>query len=265
MKNQTLTQDESSELTAITIDESNDFIRLESVIKNGINTWIEVGNALLEIRDRKLYRIEHSTFEEYCRSKWNMQRAQAYRIMAGAEAVNDLSPIGDISESVAREIAKAPEELRDLFYRTALESAGGQPPTAKQVETVVSRYMVPKIVEALSVEEKVIRFFHPESRNMGEFVPSTRGYWFVWWAEVNADGRIYDTQGCRKEASLAVAWHFLSFSEKQIAWKDSEFHTFDSSIFGHFEPGAPWDYNAALFESYEQYLELGLGIRKSAK
>jgi hypothetical protein len=31
-------------------------IELESVIETGIKTFVEVGNALLEIRDSKLYR-----------------------------------------------------------------------------------------------------------------------------------------------------------------------------------------------------------------
>ncbi len=36
-----------------------------------VQTFYEVGNALLQIRDERLYRQTHSTFEEYCREKWS--------------------------------------------------------------------------------------------------------------------------------------------------------------------------------------------------
>jgi hypothetical protein len=38
---------------------------LENVIERGLSTFVEVGNALLEIRDSKLYRETHPTFEAY--------------------------------------------------------------------------------------------------------------------------------------------------------------------------------------------------------
>ena len=110
----------------------------------------------------------------------------------------------------------------------------------------------------------VIRFVHSESSRFAELVPATNGHWYIWWSENAAVGTAVAARGCRKRSTLAVAWFCLLQAEKNIYRRDSEFYTFDSSTFGHFEPGAPWEYNAALFDSYEQYLELGLGIRKRA-
>ena len=42
---------------------------LEKVIAKGRKTFLEVGRALMEIRDTRLYRREYSGFEEYCQTR----------------------------------------------------------------------------------------------------------------------------------------------------------------------------------------------------
>ena len=51
----------------------------EAVIESALQTLIEVGQALLEIRDRRLY-LEQGfvTCEGYCRKRWNMSRASQH-------------------------------------------------------------------------------------------------------------------------------------------------------------------------------------------
>jgi hypothetical protein len=58
----------------LTISEQNEFERCEIVIKQGLETFIEVGTALMTIRNKRLYRAEFETFEEYCRDRWGMER-----------------------------------------------------------------------------------------------------------------------------------------------------------------------------------------------
>jgi hypothetical protein len=41
-------------------------VELEHKIGRGLKTFIEVGEALVEIRESKLYLLEHKTFAEYC-------------------------------------------------------------------------------------------------------------------------------------------------------------------------------------------------------
>ncbi len=79
---------------------------LESVIERGIATFVEVGTALLEIRDSRLYFDTHVTFEDYCRERWHWGRAHAYRLIDGAKVARALSPMGDIpgTERQAREL-----------------------------------------------------------------------------------------------------------------------------------------------------------------
>lgn len=71
---------------------------LESVIDAGMQTFVHVGNALLEIRDARLYRQEFGTFEDYCRERWGMSRIHAHRMIEAAAVTNNLLPIGNIPE-----------------------------------------------------------------------------------------------------------------------------------------------------------------------
>lgn len=61
--------------------ESTRLQKCEAVIEKGLQTFIEVGNALLEIRDSRLYRQDYGTFEDYCRKRWKISRAHAYRLI----------------------------------------------------------------------------------------------------------------------------------------------------------------------------------------
>ena len=79
----------------------------EAVIERGLKTFCEVGEALLAIRDGRLYRQDYSTFEDYCISRWGLARSRAYQLMDAAEVVGTLrmSTIVDIlpaTESQAR-------------------------------------------------------------------------------------------------------------------------------------------------------------------
>lgn len=77
---------------------------LEEVVERGLSTFVEVGNALMEIRDARLYRATHPTFEAYCRERWGFSRSHGYRLIRAAELA-ELSPTGDIrNERQARAI-----------------------------------------------------------------------------------------------------------------------------------------------------------------
>ena len=100
---------------------------LEDVIERGIETFVEVGRALREVRDAKLYRASYDSFEAYCRERWGFSRQHAYRQIEAANVVEILSPTGDTppSERQARELvplvredeAQAVEVWRELRAR----------------------------------------------------------------------------------------------------------------------------------------------------
>lgn len=86
----------------------------ESRIERNLQGFYEVGKALAEIRDGRLYREEFESFETYVKERWGWERAHAYRMIDAAGIVEDVSPIGDkpTTESQARELSKleTPEE-----------------------------------------------------------------------------------------------------------------------------------------------------------
>lgn len=122
--------------------ENRELLHHEHVIKSGLETFNEVGNALMAIRDARLYRATHKSFEDYCRERWNIQRAHAYRLIEAAAVVHNLSPIGDTpkSESVARPLTKLPPADQPKAWAKAQEIAvtANRPATAKIVEQAVA-------------------------------------------------------------------------------------------------------------------------------
>jgi hypothetical protein len=94
-------------------------------LERGMGTFVEVGNALLRIRDERLYRASHKTFELYCRERWGMSKRHANRLVASTEVVSNLGPIGPTptSESEARPLAKLPAVQQAAAWQEAVETA----------------------------------------------------------------------------------------------------------------------------------------------
>src|SRR6266446_4245588 len=83
-------------LSVISPTEQKKYAECEAIIEKGWETFVEVGRALARIRDKKLYRSEHDTFEAYCREKWQYAKSHVYRLIGAAEVLTCLSPIGEI-------------------------------------------------------------------------------------------------------------------------------------------------------------------------
>ena len=131
-----------SDLEAISLDESRDLIRLEDTINRGLPTFLEVGNALAEIHDRKLYRCDHATFAEYCKAKWGMSDRRARQLIDAAEVVVEISKSGTmvpLSERQARPLTRLKPGQRAGAWKDAVASSPINRPTAKQVDAVVSK------------------------------------------------------------------------------------------------------------------------------
>lgn len=96
---------EAPPTTELTVADRAELGRYERVIERGLMSFMEVGTALIAIRDGKLYRGTHGTFEDYCQQRWGISRSYAHRTIGAVEVVNNLLPIGNIlpaTESQAR-------------------------------------------------------------------------------------------------------------------------------------------------------------------
>ncbi|WP_230966483.1 hypothetical protein [Nostoc sp. NZL] len=75
------------EVTELTEQEIRDRLLLERKVERA---FFEAGKALIELRDRKLYRSTHKTFEEYCRDRFGHNRRQSYLLMDAAVIFDNL-------------------------------------------------------------------------------------------------------------------------------------------------------------------------------
>ena len=64
---------------------------LEAIIDRGLATFVEVGSALLEIRDGQMYGNQYETFDEYCQGRFGFTSKRAYQLISAAETVEELS------------------------------------------------------------------------------------------------------------------------------------------------------------------------------
>lgn len=115
----------------------------EQIIERGLTTFVEVGQALMEIRDGRLYREQgYSLFEDYCQQRWGWKHSHAYRLIESAQVATLLSPIGETprTESQARELVpllRQDEAAVVEVWRELKEQHGGRI-TAEKVREAVS-------------------------------------------------------------------------------------------------------------------------------
>ena len=142
----------------------------EGIIDAGLHTFYAVGNALLTIRDKKLYKAlddyKDKTFGEYCKDRFRIGTSHSYRLIDSARVVDMLrSPKGEDSTQLPIEEEQLPiieaqvrplgklrskgKRKKELLYnrdnliktwRSALEKAGedNEKVTAKIVKNEVT-------------------------------------------------------------------------------------------------------------------------------
>lgn len=136
--------------------ELSDLMEHEKVIEQGLASFVEVGYALLAIRDGKKYRAKgFETFERYCAERWDLKRQRAYEYIGAAEAVHSIEMSSNgrqklpTSERQARPLTRLaePEHVAQAWERAqeiAIEVAEAKPTptepkiTAKIVERAVA-------------------------------------------------------------------------------------------------------------------------------
>ena len=116
------------------IRESERLAELEKTIGRGQKTFVEVGLALAEIRDLRLYKREYSNFAEYCQKKWGWTRQYVNYQIAGAKVKAELpEKVATIvaTEAQARELGKIPADDRAGVVQAIVDE--GKPVTAKEI------------------------------------------------------------------------------------------------------------------------------------
>lgn len=121
-------------LVPLSVEERDDLKACETLISRGLTHFVDVGNALLTVRDKKLYRSEFATFEDYCRERWQIGRSHSYRLISAAEVAQDIPELQ--YERQARELALLSSELRIIAFDIAKGLAPDGEPTAGLLKMV---------------------------------------------------------------------------------------------------------------------------------
>lgn len=139
------------------VTQKAELAELEKTIERGLSNFVEVGNALLEVRKQKLYKhvLGFKTFEAYCEERWNLTRRHAYRMIDAAETSQILWPTGHNSETPSerqlRELAPLRDDEQEIVeaWREAKAAAESE---GKKLTASVVRNAVKKRVERIKRE-----------------------------------------------------------------------------------------------------------------
>ncbi len=137
--------------TVLNVVERRSLENLEKVIERGVESFLATGSALKEVRDQRLYREGHKTFESYLKTKWGFDRSYAHRLIDASDVKRDLLPIGNKipkakeinTEGQLRELTDVPEDLLEEVIEKASEIAGDAPLTAKVLKEAREQVLEP--------------------------------------------------------------------------------------------------------------------------
>ncbi len=151
-----ITTVEVEEKADLTYEEQQERLFLERKVEAA---FYKAGQALKALRDKKLYRSTHPTFEAYCQDRFGFKRRHPYRLIQASEIFDrilDLCPDrtqsedGEISPNDPKFILPSSEwQIRALntlkpeeqgkAWLKAVESADGKAPSGAKVKSIVEQ------------------------------------------------------------------------------------------------------------------------------
>lgn len=149
---------------ATNYDTAQRLAHCENVISRGLQTFIEVGEALLTIRNNRLYRHSHDTFDNYCQERWGWTAGRARQLIGAAQTATNVAITGGpapATESQARELSGLSAAQAATVMRVAHERSNGnvtaaviraarlQPWTDAEIRTAVDGYRIHPILAVL--------------------------------------------------------------------------------------------------------------------
>jgi hypothetical protein len=157
-------------IDVLSVVERRSLEKLEKVIESGVESFLATGSAMKEIRDQRLYREGHRTFESYLKTKWGFDRSYAHRLIDASDVKKDLLPMGNKNPKVGeitterqlRELASVPHESLEDVIEKASEIAGDAPLTAKVLKEAREQVLEPEKLEEPTAEEPACEDVEPE-------------------------------------------------------------------------------------------------------
>jgi hypothetical protein len=125
---------------------------LNAVVRAGLDTFREVGTALLEIQEaEKFLDGGYSSFACYLKAECGMSKSSGYRLMDAARVANRIADdsgnrpnLGTVlqptSESQVRSLKTVPADQQAEAWSAAVAESDGHQPTAAKVAEVAERF-----------------------------------------------------------------------------------------------------------------------------
>lgn len=137
---------------------------LEKVVRDGMKSFRDVGEALAAIRDERLYRPEFRSFADYCRERWDLTPSAAWRRIGQAKAAAALPPGSPTPSqravaaekkktSRARDVSAAPSVRPARKARTVVEA-----PTRDVDAAVTPRLLVGTLVRTIGALDPKVAY-----------------------------------------------------------------------------------------------------------
>lgn len=142
----------ATELEPLKATEKKTLVACENTIERGMKSFIEVGNALSDIRDARLYRESHGTFESYCKDRWGFTRMRASQLITSAEAAENVKHVLQSDDAPANE--------RQAHELASLDEPEDQAAAWERANEIAEEREAP--VTASIVSEAVAEIVEPE-------------------------------------------------------------------------------------------------------
>ncbi len=137
------------EISELTQEEEQERHRLELKVERA---FYEAGTALRKLRDKRLYRSTHGTFEAYCCARFGFTRQSANYIIAGANVFENLTTNGcqilPTTERQVRPLTKLKPNEQYEIWQQAVEESDGKVPTGRIVKGIVERLKEKPLIKA---------------------------------------------------------------------------------------------------------------------
>ena len=162
---------------------------LRDVVDRGQTTFVDVGLAVAEIRDSKLYLLQYDTFEEYCEKNWGWTRQRLYQIMDAGQ-IHEALPQNVkqclTSEKSVRALKPVPPKQRPAVVREAVKESPNGHVSARAITEAAQRVVAPtkpapqkQLLDATGwpVPDELVKLFHrvDEVKEVLGRIAATRG------------------------------------------------------------------------------------------
>jgi hypothetical protein len=109
---------------------------LENVVRGGLATFLTVGAALLEIRRKRLFRVEYPDFPSYVRAEFNLAASSVNGLIQNFQLAQSLADDGitlppDATSTTFKPLASLPtnEGLRSACWKFAVSISPARAPS----------------------------------------------------------------------------------------------------------------------------------------